>query len=270
LQRTATCPGSRWPSLGRSAFLTLALSAAATAPCSAQGYQPYLEVKRSEGGYTVVAEGTGLPQVLDALAKEAGFTVKDSGAERQPIQLFEVHDVPLDVTLRKLLVNENHLILYRRGPDGERGEEIEKVILMSPMAKADAGGKHEKPQQGGGGSSLAGPGAIRPIPRGGEPPTPEQQQQQLQQGQTALTTPFGVPHTADPSIPSRLPASPEELMMQNQAQDYERAMMEQRMAVEGGAPPFFDPQLQPPLPPGVAEQLQYPSTTSTLEFAPGQ
>ena len=129
----------------------------------ASAYEIFLEVSRTEAGFTVDAEDANLLQILQALGREAGFSVRDSGASHPPIDLFEVKDASLDTTLRKLLGNANHLILYR----GDPGKKvIDKVILLSPGEKRAPARSNV--------SSLAGPGGKArprsPVSRERQPP----------------------------------------------------------------------------------------------------
>lgn len=148
--------------------VSIALAAIPARVATAQGYGPFLEVSKTETGFTVEAEGATLPQVLSAIGEEAGFKVQDSGAERPPIDEFEVRDATLEATLRQLLGKSNHLIVYRGGTKEKiEAGSVEKVILLSPIKRVRVA---DRPA-----SSLAGPGAPPrkqiPIRAAGTPPT---------------------------------------------------------------------------------------------------
>ncbi len=127
--------------------------ALAPIPAAGQLSSSFLEVSRSESGFTVEAEDTPLPAVLTAIGKHAGFTVQDSRAERPPLSVFEVRDATLETTLRRLLANSNHLIIYRGGASGLIVDgSIERIVLLSPTQRSPAAPSEI--------SSLAGPGGT--------------------------------------------------------------------------------------------------------------
>lgn len=133
-------------------FLTAIAVLGLTAPTArAQGYDPFLEVSKSEAGFTVEAEDATLPQVLAAIGAEAGFTVQDSGAgaPREPIPAFQVRDATLESTLRQLLGTANHLIVYRGAAGKIRDGNVERIVLLSQGERERVA---DRPT-----SSLAGP-----------------------------------------------------------------------------------------------------------------
>ncbi|MDG2303500.1 MAG: hypothetical protein P8R42_02410 [Candidatus Binatia bacterium] len=130
--------------------VSIALVAIPARVATAQGYGPFLEVSKTETGFSIEAEGATLPQVLSAIGEEAGFKVQDSGAERPPIDEFQVRDATLEATLRQLLGTSNHLIVYRGGTNEKiEAGSVEKIILLSPSKRVRAA---DRPA-----SSLAGP-----------------------------------------------------------------------------------------------------------------
>lgn len=146
--------------------LVTSLACTFAAPPAARSQPAYLEVSKTDAGFTVEAEQATLPQVLSAIGAKAGFAVQDSGAERPAIPLFEVRDATLESTLRQLLGTSNHVIVYR----GDAGAPIadgnvEKIILLSPGKRERVA---DRPT-----SSLAGPpSTIRSPPERIDPPPP--------------------------------------------------------------------------------------------------
>jgi len=170
--------------------ISIALMALSSSDAMAESHGIFLEVSKSDAGFTIEAEDATLPQVLSALGEKAGFAVQDTGAQRPPIPVFEVRDATLETALRQLLGTANHLIVYRGGSAGKIEDgAIEKIVLLSP-------GKRER-VAGGPVSSLAGPGAVAPTPAPANRdivirPAPgadpgdfvEQEQEQLEYGAT--------------------------------------------------------------------------------------
>ncbi len=148
--------------------LITSLVCAFAAPSAARGQPAYLEVSKTDAGFTVEAEQATLPQVLSAIGAKAGFAVQDSGAERPAIPLFEVRDATLESTLRQLLGTSNHVIVYRGGAGAPIADgNVEKIILLSPGKRERVA---DRPT-----SSLAGPpSTIRSPPTRGSiaPPPP--------------------------------------------------------------------------------------------------
>jgi len=143
-------------------FLTVAAFAVAGLAARAafgQGYDPFLEVSKTEAGFTVEAEGATLPQVLGAIGAEAGFTVQDTGAgaPRDPIPTFQVRDATLESTLRQLLGTSNHLIVYRGAAGKIRDGNVERIVLLSSGKRERVA---DRPI-----SSLAGPPGTEAPPR---------------------------------------------------------------------------------------------------------
>ena len=138
------------------------LAASAAVPAHAQRF---LEVSKSDSGYTVEAEAVTLPEVLTAIGRHAGFTVHDSSPDREPIDVFEVEDATLESTLRQLLGTSNHLMVYRGGAEGQiRDGMVEKIVLLSP-------GNRERPTKPVV-TSLAGPAGTERARTAAAPPAP--------------------------------------------------------------------------------------------------
>lgn len=115
-------------------------------------------------GYSVDVAGTNLVQVLTEVGLFAGFTVEAPDHFNSPVNL-TLQDVPLDQLLRRVLRNENYVIVYRGGVRKPEisGEQIDKIFLLSQAAS----GGGPAPKAAGAGSPLAGPGGAQP---GGAPP----------------------------------------------------------------------------------------------------
>jgi hypothetical protein len=149
--------------------LALALSTALVATARAQ--EPPPEVAPAEadkvvrrtpsGGYTIDAFETNIVQVLTEVGDQAGFTVQAPDNFHSPLTL-SAENLPLDQLLRRVLRNENYIIVYRGGvrKTAISGDAIDKIFLLSQASSAPA------PRQAGpaGASPLAGPGA-KPNPR---------------------------------------------------------------------------------------------------------
>lgn len=120
-------------------------------------------VSRGPQGYSVDASQTNVVQVLTEMGQHAGFTVEAPDTFNSPITL-SLQDAPLDQVLRRVLRDENYIIVYRGGVQKKTisGEGIDKIFLLSP-ATAQA----NKPAAANGASPLAGPGA--PVQRPGAP-----------------------------------------------------------------------------------------------------
>jgi hypothetical protein len=137
----------------------------------AQDEAPRL-VNHTAQGYSLDANATPVVQVLTEVGQQAGFTVEAPDTFNSQITV-SLQDVPLEQLLRRVLRDENYVIVYRGGVQktSVSGDKIDKIFLLS---QAPAGGA--KPP--GGGSPLAGPGAA-PGPghgpqamRGAPPPPP--------------------------------------------------------------------------------------------------
>jgi hypothetical protein len=122
-------------------------------------------------GYSVDVAGTNLVQVLTEVGQVAGFTVEAPDHFNSPLTL-TLQDVPLDQLLRRVLRNENYIIVYRGGVQKTAisGEKIDKIFLLSQAV--NSGPAVKGPAAG---SPLAGPAAQNapgPLGRGGPPPAP--------------------------------------------------------------------------------------------------
>ena len=71
-------------------------------------------VSHGPQGYSVVAAQTSVVQVLTEVGEHAGFTVDAPETFNSPITL-TVQNAPLDQLLRRVLRNENYIIVYRGG-----------------------------------------------------------------------------------------------------------------------------------------------------------
>ncbi|MFP6665456.1 MAG: hypothetical protein VCC00_14790 [Deltaproteobacteria bacterium] len=107
----------------------LTMAACTGAPAEAA----FLEVTRSEAGFTVDAEDLPVVRILRAIGEQAGFEVHDPTGGGEELEFFEVEDLPLETTLRQLLARTNHLIVYRGGAKEKMAVgTIEKIILLRP------------------------------------------------------------------------------------------------------------------------------------------
>jgi hypothetical protein len=150
---------------------TLALFATTV---GAQDEAPKL-VSKGAHGYTLDANATPVMQVLNEVGQQAGFTVEAPDTFNSQITA-SMQDVPLDQLLRRVLRDENYIIVYRGGVQktSVSGDKIDKIFLLTQAAAAGA------PHPPGGGSPLAGPGGAAapghppgpPGARGAPPPPP--------------------------------------------------------------------------------------------------
>jgi hypothetical protein len=160
------------PGVGRTARRALAgaLCAIALAAGGANAQDDAARlVSQTPQGYSLDVHAIPVVQVLIDLGQQAGFTVEAPETFNSQITA-SLQDAPLDQVLRRLLRDENYIIVYRGGVQKTSlsGGEIDRIVLLS---QAGSGGA--KPP--GGGSPLAGPGgAGHPGPRGGlqAPPLP--------------------------------------------------------------------------------------------------
>lgn len=160
------------PGVGRTARRALAgaLSAIALLASGARAQDDAARlVSQSPQGYSLDVHAIPVVQVLTDLGQQAGFTVEAPESFNSQITA-SVQDAPLDQVLRRLLRDENYIIVYRGGVQKTSlsGGKIDRIVLLSQAASGGA-----KPP--GGGSPLAGPGgAAQPGPRGGlqAPPLP--------------------------------------------------------------------------------------------------
>jgi hypothetical protein len=146
---------------GLAGSLALALLATSVA---AQDEAPRL-VSHGAHGFTLDANATPVIQVLNEVGQQAGFTVEAPDTFNSQITA-SLQDVPLDQLLRRVLRDENYIIVYRGGVQktSVSGDKIDKIFLLSQAPAA--GGMH----QPGAGSPLAGPGGPGGAP--GHPPGP--------------------------------------------------------------------------------------------------
>ena len=126
-------------------------------------------VSHGPQGYSLDVHATPVVQVLTDLGQQAGFAVEAPDTFNSQITV-SMQDAPLEQLLRRLLRDENYIIVYRGGVQktSVSGGKIDRIVLLSQAA---AGGA--KPP--GNASPLAGPGgAAHPGPRGGlqAPPPP--------------------------------------------------------------------------------------------------
>jgi hypothetical protein len=125
-------------------------------------------VTRGAQGYSIDASETNVVQILSEVGQQAGFTVEAPDQFNSPLTV-SMQDVPLDQLLRRVLRNENYIIVYRGGEQKTSisAEAIDKIFLLSQAAEGAA-------PPAGGGSPLAGPGGApaQPGGRGTAPPAP--------------------------------------------------------------------------------------------------
>lgn len=142
-------------------------------PAGAQDDAPKL-VSHGAQGYSIDANATPIAQVLTEVGQQAGFTIEAPDTYNSQITV-NMQDVPLDQLLRRVLRDENYIIVYRGGVQktSVSGDKIDKIFLLTQAPAA--GG----PRPPGGGSPLAGPGSgpgagHAPGPPGGRgaPPPP--------------------------------------------------------------------------------------------------
>jgi hypothetical protein len=137
----------------------------------AQDEAPRL-VSHGAQGYSLDANAIPVVQVLNEVGQQAGFTVEAPETFNSQITA-TLQDVPLDQLLRRVLRDENYIIVYRGGVQktSVSGDKIDKIFLLS---QAPSGG----PRPPGNASPLAGPAAgagpgHAPVPPGrGAPPPP--------------------------------------------------------------------------------------------------
>lgn len=152
--------------------ITLAAWLLAT-PALAQDEAPKL-VSHGAQGYSLDANATPVVQVLTEVGQQAGFTVEAPETFNSQITV-TLQDVPLDQLLRRVLRDENYVIVYRGGVQktSVSGDKIDKIFLLT-QAPAAGGprppGGNASPLAGPGGG--AGPGHAPPPGRGAPPPPP--------------------------------------------------------------------------------------------------
>ncbi|MBY0273755.1 type II secretion system protein M, partial [Candidatus Binatia bacterium] len=120
-------------------------------PAGAQDEAPKL-VSHGAQGYSLDANGTPVAQVLTEVGQQAGFTVEAPDTFNSQITV-NMQDVPLDQLLRRVLRDENYIIVYRGGVQrtSVSGDKIDKIFLLTQAPAA--GG----PRPPGNASPLAGP-----------------------------------------------------------------------------------------------------------------
>ena len=155
---------------------SLTVMALLATTAGAQDEAPRL-VNHTAQGYSLDANATPVVQVLNEVGQQAGFTVEAPDTFNSQITA-SLQDVPLDQLLRRVLRDENYIIVYRGGVQktSVSGDKIDKIFLLSQAA---AGG----PRPPGGGSPLAGPGGAgpghappNPGMRGAPPPPPNEEE----------------------------------------------------------------------------------------------
>ncbi|MEW6270715.1 MAG: hypothetical protein AB1689_15640, partial [Thermodesulfobacteriota bacterium] len=95
--------------------------------------------RTASGGYTIDAFETNVVQVLTEVGDQAGFTVQAPDNFNSPLTL-SAEDLPLDQLLRRVLRNENYIIVYRGGVQKTAisGDDIDKIFLLSQASSGPA------------------------------------------------------------------------------------------------------------------------------------
>jgi len=121
-------------------------------------------VSHSAQGYSLDASATPIVQILTEIGQRAGFTIEAPDTFSSQITA-SMRDVPLDQLLRRVLRDENYIIVYRGGVQktSVSGEKIDRIFLLSQAAASGA-------KAPGGGSPLAGPGGAGAKGQGPGPP----------------------------------------------------------------------------------------------------
>lgn len=124
--------------------------------------ESFVEVSRHGSKYSVDATGASVTSVLLALGREAGFGVEDARPDLDRTISLVVDDATLEQTLRRVLEQQNHLILYRKGvTDLAAPDAVARVVLLGMRADRSGGVPGGTPQNGPA-SPLAGPGGTAP------------------------------------------------------------------------------------------------------------
>ena len=121
--------------------------------------ESFLEITRTDSGFTIDAEEVSINKILRELAQKADFEIVDATGVSETLAVFTVEDQPLPEALKSLLAKQNHLIVYAGSKDPAQPGKVAKVILMRPNSETTLGSKTAANV-----SPLAGPGA-KPEPK---------------------------------------------------------------------------------------------------------
>jgi len=121
--------------------------------------ESFLEITRTDSGFTIDAEEVSINKILRELAQKADFEIVDATGVSETLAVFTVEDQPLPETLKSLLAKQNHLIVYAGSKDPAQPGTVSKVILMRPNSETKQSSKTATNV-----SPLAGPGA-KPDPK---------------------------------------------------------------------------------------------------------
>lgn len=134
--KSSVGPGRRTRHRLAASLTATAVTLLATA-AGAQDEAPRL-VSHGAQGYSLEANAIPVVQVLNEVGQQAGFTVEAPDTFNSQITA-TLQDVPLDQLLRRVLRDENYIIVYRGGVQktSVSGEKIDKIFLLS---QAPAGG----------------------------------------------------------------------------------------------------------------------------------
>jgi len=124
-------------------------------------------VSHGPQGYSVDATQTNVVQVLTEMGQHAGFTVEAPDTFNSPITL-SVQDAPLDQVLRRVLRNENYIIVYRGGVqkatisgEGDRQDLPALAGDGSDRLQASRRGRHLAARRSGHTGPEAGPAGAQ-------------------------------------------------------------------------------------------------------------
>ena len=159
----ANCRSTKGPRHGR-LRLILPVALLAALLTSVGGILPvraesFLEITRTDNGFTIDAEEVSINKILRELAQKADFEIVDATGVSETLAVFTVEDKPLPDALKSLLAKQNHLIVYAGSKDPAQPGKVSKVILMRPNSETKQGSKTATNV-----SPLAGPGA-KPTPK---------------------------------------------------------------------------------------------------------
>lgn len=161
--RAGPIPATR----SRSRWLLAAAAVLLCAPGAGAQEAPHEDespkvVSRTTAGYSVDAYETDIVQLLSEVGTHAGFDVTAADGVRSPITL-TLQDASLEELLRRVLRNENYVIVYKGGvrKSAISGDAIDRIFLLTPASDQSV-----RAGPVAGVSPLAGPGAQPPAARG--------------------------------------------------------------------------------------------------------
>jgi len=130
--------GVRIGAIGAAALvLCLWIAAMGLLPSShaAEATEGPLVLVHDASGFFLDAHGVSVAEVLAALGARAGFSVVDTGPTRRPLVISIAH-ATLDELLRRLLVAEDHLIVYEK--DSQAEARVAQIVLFGPIEQPPA------------------------------------------------------------------------------------------------------------------------------------